>query len=95
MSNAGSSCTDIYENHPETRTKSGYYRISDNRWTYYNMTEFHDIPTTQFYYVGRGWKRTAKLILVQETIAPVVGTKVITLVTAFARSHLMVQAVHL
>ena len=36
-----------------------------------------------------------KLILVQETIALVGGIKVITLVTTFVKSHLMVQAVHL
>ena len=48
MRHTGSSCVDIYKNHPDTRTKSGYYRTSNNQWTYCNMTEIHNftyIPT--------------------------------------------------
>ena len=42
MRHTGSSCVDIYKSHPDTRTKSGYYRTSNNQWTYCNMTEIHD-----------------------------------------------------
>ena len=58
MSYTGSSCINIHDNHPETRIKSGYYCTNNTEWTYCNMTEFHDIPTTC---VGRGWKRIAKV----------------------------------
>jgi len=37
MTYTGLSCKDIADNNPETRDKSGYYRVNNNQWTYCNM----------------------------------------------------------
>ena len=43
MTYTGSSCDYIYNKYPEVyknspKEKSGYYRLNNNQWTYYNMT---------------------------------------------------------
>ena len=60
MNYTGSSCEDIYN---ITGDKSGYYRISDNKWTYCNMTTITisgDFISTCAG-VGGGWRRIANI----------------------------------
>ena len=38
MNYTGSSCLNIYNKHPETGDKPGYYRMNNNQWIYCNMT---------------------------------------------------------
>jgi len=65
MTYTGSSCEDIYANHPETGDKSGYYRIND-KWTYCDMKDIaSEIDTGDVIStcagVGGGWRRIAKI----------------------------------
>ena len=63
MTYSGSSCEDIYSNNPETGDKSGYYRISNNQWTYCNMTTITisgDFISTCAG-VGGGWRRIVNI----------------------------------
>ena len=44
MSYTGSSCENIFKKYPEIhrsnpKEKSGYYRLNNNQWTYWDMTE--------------------------------------------------------
>jgi len=61
MTYTGSSCTDIYNNNPETGDKSGYYRINDTQWIYCNMTAIVAgfIPTCAG--VDGGWRRIVNI----------------------------------
>ena len=42
MSYTGLSCEDIYLNNQATREKSGYYRINNKNWMFYNMDAVRD-----------------------------------------------------
>ena len=62
MNYTGQSCEDMYYYNPETRTKSGYYRIN-NRWIYCNMATAATAVAINFTPtcagVGGGWRRIA------------------------------------
>ena len=62
MTYNGSSCEDIYYNNPETNDKSGYYHISDDHWTYCNMTVIanRDFISTCAG-MGGGWRRIVNI----------------------------------
>ena len=48
MTYTGSSCSNIYNNYPEVRNKSGYYRINGSQWVY---------CTENCAGAGGGWQR--------------------------------------
>ena len=62
MSYTGSSCEEIYNKYPETHEKSGYYNISNNGWTYCDMSAKVDLDD---YFIpqcgGAGWRRIAHI----------------------------------
>ena len=63
MNYTGSSCEDIYNNNPENRDKSGYYRINESQWTYCNMTGIAangDFISTCAG-MGGGWRRIVNI----------------------------------
>ena len=64
MTYTGSSCEDIYNNNPEIREKSGYYRINSNQWIHCDMmaiaTANGDFISTCAG-VGGGWRRIVNI----------------------------------
>jgi len=79
MNYTGSSCWNIYNNNPETDDKSGYYRINDNQWTYCNMTELLLAISPHVLVWEEDGDELPISISCQETIAPVDGIELLTL----------------
>ena len=62
MTYTGLSCEDIYNDNLETGDKSGYYHISNNQWTYCNMTALaNDDFISTCAGVGGGWRRIVNI----------------------------------
>ena len=60
MEHSGTSCINIYNNHMETREKSGYYMLIGGHWVYCNMTVISEtlvVPTCAG--VEGGWLQVA------------------------------------
>ncbi|XP_065918618.1 uncharacterized protein [Dysidea avara] len=61
MNYTGSSCLNIYNKHPETGDKPGYYRMNNNQWIYCNMTAVANGYISTCAGIGGGWTRIANI----------------------------------
>ena len=85
MNYTGSSCEDIYK---EAGDKPGFYRISDNQWTYCNMTLFafaNDTFISTCAGVGGGWRRIVNINISAGDDCPTGWTKATQFGVSFCR----------